>query len=261
MALRSTVAHALGVGAWLAAAVGMAAPLPPPFSGGSIPPDVVTEQVERQLAAFFTKEVTGTIERCSFTVVKRLFAAQQRGDANAAASANAAFTACLSAERQAWSRFRDGYLADDVPACLASAATLDGMHDLWRNQVMFAMRLVFCDGTSAISGLHVPADVGTYRLLAKVGKIFAKFANRHAQCLLKYVERLAAAGGDAAAADAARVVYDGCYVQRAHKAYGAMQRLYASTSGPLCLDANGAQGLLQGDVALGSILESVYCAE
>src|SRR6185436_10445785 len=134
------------------------------------------------------------------------------------------------------------------------------MHTLLVNKVIYAMRLVFCDGTPA-AGLHVPSDVATYRLLAKVGQSFAKFAGRHAQCLLKYVERLTAAGGDAATLEAAQVVYDGCYVRRARTAYGAIQRLYASTSGPLCLDAGGAQTLLQNNVARGSILESVYCAE
>jgi hypothetical protein len=238
----------------------MATPLP--FGTGSVPPDVATERVERQLATFATKEIAGAVERCTLTLMKRLFAAQQRSDTEAAASATAVYVACLGAERQAWARFRDAFLsAGGAPACLASTGALDAVHNLLSNQVTFTARMIFCDGNLAISGLHVPLDEGTYRLMATVGKIFSRYATRHAQCLLKYVERLAAAGGDSSALDAAQLAYDGCYVRRARTAYGAIQRLYAITSGPLCLDVNGAQGVLQKDVGAWSILGAIYCAE
>jgi hypothetical protein len=141
-----------------------------------------------------------------------------------------------------------------------TSIVLDGLHSTVVGDLNLTMSYLFCDGATTSHGVHIPSDASVYRHATKLARIVLRFADRNGRCKINRQSRIAAAEGDPEAVADAETAYQYCYHAAASAAYGAIPRLYASSSGPACLPVDGAISLLQDKLASWAVLDSVYCA-
>jgi hypothetical protein len=246
--------------------VGAQTPLPSsPFgSGGFVPPDAATARIEDRLATYLLLHDATAKMSCAGNLETARFRADQSGDSDAAAAADARFNECYLEAYRAWLEYRDALLAGGaLPACLATAFDLDVVHGAVESATFLTTATLFCDGTPAGgSRIHVPSDPAVQQLERAVARIVLGQATREARCALAYARALARAGGRQESIDRAKARFDRCYVTSTFAAQQKIHRIYATASGPPCLPEQSARGYLNEHIAApGGLVGDVYCAQ